>query len=177
MFWAGFRYIYIWFVSRFFGSVSSFFWVSFWFSEKVLNLQFVDRFPLFIFFWVSFRFSEKVLNSQFVDLFPLFLGPFPLFLGPFPIFRKSCKFSVCWSVSTFFGYVSSFFWVHFRFSKKFQILSLLIGFLFFWVRFLIFLGSFPVFKKVVNSQFVDRFPRFFGSVSGFQKSFKFSVCW
>ena len=58
------------FVSRFFGSVSSFFWVSFWFSEKVLNSQFVDRFPLF-------------------------LGPFPLFLGPFPIFRKSCKFSVC----------------------------------------------------------------------------------
>ena len=28
------------------------------------------------FFWVSFRFSEKVLNSQFVDRFPLFLGPF-----------------------------------------------------------------------------------------------------
>ena len=50
------------------------------------------RFP---FFWVSFQFSEKVLNSQFVDRFPLFLGPFPLFLGPFPIFRKSCKFSVC----------------------------------------------------------------------------------
>ena len=41
------------------------------------------RFPFFgsvsSFFWVSFRFSEKVLNSQFVDRFPPFLGPFPVF--------------------------------------------------------------------------------------------------
>ena len=53
----------------------------------------------FLIFWVRFRFSEKVLNSQFVYRFPLFLGPFP-------IFRKSCKFSVCWPVSSFFGSVS-----------------------------------------------------------------------
>ena len=44
------------------------------------------RFP---FFWVSFRFSKKVLNSQFVDRFPLFWGPFPLFLGQFLVFRKT----------------------------------------------------------------------------------------
>jgi len=60
---------------------------------------FLRDFPIFsirfLIFWVRFRFSEKVLNSQFVDRFPLFLGPFPLFLGPFPVFKKSCKFSVC----------------------------------------------------------------------------------
>ena len=33
----------------------------------------------FLIFWVHFRFSVKVLNSQFVDRFPLFFGPFPLF--------------------------------------------------------------------------------------------------
>ena len=68
--WVGFRYIYILFVSRFFGSVSSF-------------------------FWVSFRFSKKVLNPQFVDRFPLFLNLFPLFWGQFPVFRKSFKLSAC----------------------------------------------------------------------------------
>ena len=66
----------------------------------------LTRFPFFgvrfLIFWVRFRFSKKVVNSQFVDrfphflsLFPLFLGPFPLFLGPFPVFKKSFKFSVC----------------------------------------------------------------------------------
>ena len=45
------------------------FWVSFRFSEKVLNSQFVHRFPLF---WDRFRFSKKVSNSQFVDRFPFF---------------------------------------------------------------------------------------------------------
>ena len=93
IFWVGFRYIYIWFVSRFFGFVSSF-------------------------VWVSFRFSKKVLNSQFVDRFPLFWGPFPLFLGLFPVFRKSFKFLVCWSVSSFFGSVSSFFGSVSGFQKK-----------------------------------------------------------
>ena len=46
------------------------------FSEKVLNSQFVDRFPFFwvcfLIFWVRFRFSKKVSNSEFVDRFPLF---------------------------------------------------------------------------------------------------------
>ena len=138
-------YLHFTYFPFFFGSVSSFFLgqlLSFWFSEKVSNSQFVDRFPLFwvlfLFFlgpfpifsksfkfsvyWSVFSFlgrfplflspfplflgpfpiSVKVLNSQFVDRFPHFLGPFPLFLGPFPVFKKSCKFSVCWSVSCFF---------------------------------------------------------------------------
>ena len=46
-------------------------------------LIFSRDFPIFsiqfLIFWVHFRFSEKVLNSQFVDRFPLFFGPFPLF--------------------------------------------------------------------------------------------------
>ena len=70
---------------------------------------------------------KKELGS--VSFFFQELSEIP-FLGPFPIFRKSCKFSVCCSVSTFLGSVSSF------------------------------LGPFPVFKKVSNSQFVDRFPLF-----------------
>ena len=49
---------------------------------------FLRDFPIFsirfLIFWVRFRFSEKVLNSQFVDRFPLFLGPFPLFWGQLP---------------------------------------------------------------------------------------------
>ena len=104
-------------ISKYFGSVSAIFTF--------------DSFPIFFgsvssFFWVSFRFSEKVLNSQFVDRFPLYLGPFPLFLGPFPhflgsfpVFKKSFKFSVCWSVSSFFGSVSSFFGSVSGFLKKF----------------------------------------------------------
>ena len=69
IFWVGFRYIYILLVSRFFRSVSSFFWASFRFSKKVLNSQFVDRFPLFL---VPFPVFRKSINSKFVDRFPLF---------------------------------------------------------------------------------------------------------
>ena len=57
----------------------------------------------FLIFWVCFRFSEKVLNSLFVVWFPLFLGPFLHFLCPFQAFRKSFKFLVCWSFSSFFS--------------------------------------------------------------------------
>ena len=95
-----------------------------------------DLFPVFFgsvssLFWVSFRFSEKVLNSQFVDRFP------PFFLGG--------------SVSSFFGSVSGF-------QKKFQTLSLLIGFPFFLVSVSSFRVHFRFSEKVVNSQFVDQFP-------------------
>ena len=83
-----------WGISEYFGSVSA------------IYIHLIC-FPFFCsvssFFWVSFQFSEKFLNFQFVDLFPLYLGPFPLILGPFPIFSKSFKFSVCWSVSSFLG--------------------------------------------------------------------------
>ena len=72
--------------------------------------------------------------------FPIIFDPFTHFWGSFPVFRKSLKFLVCWMVSSFFDSVSSFFWVRFRFSEK-----------------------------VVNSQFVDQFPLFFGSISDFQK--------
>ena len=100
------------------------FWI-FWVGFR--NIYTFDLFPVFLvrflFFWVSFQFSEKFLNFQFVDLFPLYLGPFPLILGPFPIFSKSFKFSVCWSVSSFFWSVSSFFGSVSGFQKKFLILS------------------------------------------------------
>ena len=100
------------------------FWI-FWVGFR--NIYTFDLFPVFLvrflFFWVSFQFSEKILNFQFVDLFPLYLGPFPLILGPFPIFSKSFKFSVCWSVSSFFWSVSSFFGSVSGFQKKFLILS------------------------------------------------------
>jgi len=78
---------------------------------------FLRDFPIFLIRFLIFGsvsgFQKKFkILAQFVDRFPLFLGPFPLFLGPFPIFRKSFKFSVRWSVSTFFGSV-------FGFQKKF----------------------------------------------------------
>ena len=84
------------------------------------------------------------------DLFPVFLGSFPLFFGSVSDLQKKFKLSICWSVSPFFWVRFLFFWVHFRFSEK-----------------------------VVNSQFVDRFPLFlgqfplfFGSVSSFHKKFQ-----
>ena len=48
------KFLVCWMVSSFFDSVSSF-------------------------FWIRFRFSEKVVNFQFIVRFPLFLGPFPVF--------------------------------------------------------------------------------------------------
>ena len=50
-------------------------------------------FDTFFNFWACFQISEKVVNSQFVDWFPLFC-PFSHFLGPFSVFRKSFKFLV-----------------------------------------------------------------------------------
>ena len=105
IFLIGFRYIYIWFVSRFF-------------------IGFRIFLGLFSVLKTSLRFSENILNSQYVEPFSLFFDPFLHFLGLFPFFRKSFKFSVCWPVSSYFGSVSGF-------QKKFQILRLLIGFLFF----------------------------------------------
>ena len=40
----------------------------------------------FLIFYVRFRFSEKVINFQFVDRFPLFFDPFPHILGQSPRF-------------------------------------------------------------------------------------------
>ena len=124
--------------------------------SEIPQIQFLEEFP--VFFWsVSsiFRSDSGLSGSYIVEGFPnIFEGfpnifdPFPHFLGPFPVFRKSLKFSVCWSVSSFFGSVSSFFGSVSGFQKNNLILSLLIGFLFF--------GS-------VSS--------FFGSVSGFEKKF------
>ena len=65
IFWVGFRYIYIWFVSRFFGSVSSFFWVRFRFSKKVLYSPFFDRFPLFFGSVSSFFGSVSGFQKKF----------------------------------------------------------------------------------------------------------------
>ena len=42
---------------------------------------------------------------------------------------------------------------------------------------LIFRGRFWFSKKVLYTQFVDRFPIFLGLFPVFKKSFKFSVCW
>ena len=80
------------------------------------------------------------------------LNTFPHFLGLFPIFRKSFKISVGWSVSSFFGSVSSF------------------------------LGPFPDFRKSFKLSVCWSFSSFFRSVSscfrsvsGFLITFKFLV--
>ena len=158
-----------WGISEYFGSVSA------------IYIHLIC-FPFFCsvssFFWVSFQFSEKFLNFQFVDLFPLYLGPFPLILGPFPIFNKSFKFSVCWSVSFFFRGRFLFFFSPFPVFKKSFKFSACWSVSSFLGSVSSFLGPFPVFKKVLNSQFLDRLTHFlgsvssfFGSVSGFQKKF------
>jgi len=105
---------------RFLGRIPVYMGLIFLRDFLIFSIRFLILGP-FPVFRKSFKFSVCWSVSSF-------LGPFPHFLGPFPIFRKSCKFSVCWSVSFFLVSVSGF-------QKKFQILSLLIGFLFFWVRF------------------------------------------
>ena len=144
IFWIGFRYIYIWLVSCLFWVRFFFFWVNFRFSKNGLNPQFVDWFPLFlgtfkrlIFFWARFRFSKKTLNSISMLIgFLFFWVRISSFFGCISGFQKSFKFLVCWSGSSlFFGSIFSFF------------------------------GPFPVFKKVINSQFVDQFPLFFNPLS------------
>ena len=69
----------------------------------------------------------------------------------------------CWGISEYFGLVSAIFTFN-SFPG------------FFWVRFLFFLGQFPVFKKSFKfsvcwsvSFFIRSVSSFFGSVSGFQK--------
>ena len=85
-------------LKRKFGSVSFFFQELSEIPQKLKSVErfpnILGRFPLYLHL-IRFQFSEKVLNSQFVDRFPLFLGPFHLFLGQFPVFRKSFKLSVC----------------------------------------------------------------------------------
>ena len=113
------------------------------------------------------------------------LGPFPSFFSR--IIGNPLKTKKCRGISEYFGSVSAIFTFD--------------SFPVFWVRFLFFLGQFPVFRKVLNSQFVDRFPLFLGpfplflgpfphfvgsfpvfkKVSSFPcflgfKSFKFSIC-
>ena len=98
------------------------------------KMNFFEAFPVFskiignpskIIFWGISRFflsvspifrSDSGLYGSYIfegfpnifEGFPNIFDPFPLFLGPFPVFRKSFKFSVCWSVSSFFGSVSGF---------------------------------------------------------------------
>ena len=104
-----------------------------------------DSFPIclhlirFPFFWIGFRI---------------------IFSGPFPVFSKSFKILICWSVSCFFfdpfPHILCSFLV-FGKSYKFSVCWLAS---FFTVRFLIFQVCFR-FKKIVNFQFIGRFPVFF----------------
>ena len=78
------------------------------------------------------------------DSFPLFLGPFPPFWVRFLLFGSVSGFQKKFKILSlligflFFGSVSSFFGSISGFQKKFQNLSFLNGFLFYWVCFLIF---------------------------------------
>ena len=73
-----FRYVYIWFVSRFF-------WIGF-------RIIFSGPFPVF-------SKSFKILICWSVSCF--FFDPFPHILCSFLVFGKSYKFSVCWLASFF----------------------------------------------------------------------------
>ena len=98
--------------------------------------------------WIFLRrflFFQKLLEIpqiQFLEKFPVFIDPFRWFLGCIPVDQGLIllrDFPI--------------FLIRFWFSKKFQTLSLLISF-FFLGPFPHFLGLFPVFKKVLNSQFL-----------------------
>ena len=136
----------------FFSGVSCFF-KNYW---KSLKSNFLRNFPLFLSISMIFRLDSGLYGSYIFEGFPNIFYLFPHFLGPFPVSRKSCKFSVCWSVSSFLG--------------PFPLFS---------VRFLFFRVCFRFSKKVSNSQFVDRFPLFFWvrflffvSFSSFKKKFQ-----
>ena len=137
------------------GSKSESWSVSFFFQELLeipQKLKSIERFPnifdsfpiclhliRFPFFWIGFRI---------------------IFSGPFPVFSKSFKILICWSVSCFFfdpfPHILCSFLV-FGKSYKFSVCWLAS---FFTVRFLIFQVCFR-FKKIVNFQFIGRFPVFF----------------
>jgi len=119
----------------FFWDVSCFFFKIY---RKSLKSNFYMNFPFFLSVSLIFRTDSSLYRSYIFEGFPNIFDSFPHFWGLFPVFRKSFKFSVCWSVSpyilwvrtsTFFGSVSGF-------QKNVSILSLLIGFLCFWVHIL-----------------------------------------
>ena len=104
------------------------------------------------------------------------------FLGPFLVFKISFKFSVFDRFPLNLWVRFLIFWVFSGLQKKFLILSLLIGFLFFCLS-SSFFDPFSVFnKKNLILSLLIGFP-FFRSVSSFldpfpvfRKSCKFSVC-
>ena len=154
-----------------------FFWgvsvISSNFLEIPLNSNF-EEFPIF-FDWfprIVYPFPLHFIQIFLRD-FPIFLrgfpnifGPFPHFFYPFPLFSKTfkliCFLTFSWSVSSNFKFVFSYFWSFSAFLKNFKNLILLIGFLKFWVSFLIFLICFGFFQKLLKSQFVDQFPKILG---------------
>ena len=147
--------------------------------RKSLKFNFQRKFPFFLSVSSIFWSDSSLSGFYIVEGFPNIFNPFPHFLGLFPFFKKSYKFSVCWSVSPFFGIRFFIFWVCFWFSKK-KFNSQFVN------RIPCFLDPLPHFsvyfrfsEKVVNSQFVDRFPLFFTSFLIFRVSslisFKFSV--
>ena len=81
---------------------------------EIPQIQFLEEFPVFfyLFPWLSdFGLSGSYIVEGFPNIyegFPSIFDPFPHYLGPFPVYRKSLKFSVCWSVSSFFRSVSGF---------------------------------------------------------------------
>ena len=86
-------------------------------------------------------------KSQFFDRFPFFFLTDSAYFRFVSGLKKSCTFLVSWLVSFFFD------------------------------PFLQIIGPFPVFRKVINFQYVGQFPVFlsvssnFWFVSGFQKKF------
>ena len=109
-------------------------------NRNLPKMNFFKAFPVF----------SKIIGNPSNPIFrgiSHFFWSVSLIYGQIPLYQGLIcfKFSVCWSVSSFFesvssffgsvssfsGSVSSFFGSVSGFQKKFQILSLLIGFLFF----------------------------------------------
>ena len=114
--------------------------------------------PPLKFFWGVSCFLEEFLffSICFPDIFRSDFG-----LYGYYIFED---FPICLIPFSIFGPVS-------KFQKKLLILSFLIGFLFFWVRF-------QFSEKILNSYYVDRFfiflgpfPLFWGPFPVFRKSY------
>ena len=94
---------------------------------------------------------EILQKLKKVEGFPNIFDRFPLYLH-----------LICFP---FFYWFPHFFGSLFGFKNKFKILSLLIGFLFFPIRFLIFWVRSRFSENILNSQYVGLFSLFFRSVS------------
>ena len=138
----------------------------------------IQKNGIFFRHFLFFQKLSEIPQNLFLEEFPFFYL-FPWFLGQIPVQTGLIflrDFPIIWICFPFFL-------VCFRFSKKVLNSLFVDWFPFFWVQFLIlesvsgFQKSFKFSVYWLVSSVLDQFPLFLGPFLVFKKSFKFSICW